>query len=163
MWTAAGEPAVRVRRDVTAESLRSERARTAQVVTEAPPRSPLRFVVLVFLLSIPFWVAGLITGRTLSSDLPIGALMFICPVWAAAILAYREGGTVAVAELLRRSFDFDRVTDKRWYLPPLLLGPSVYGATYVLMRLTGVSVPDPEIPLLAALVATAGFWNCRDR
>jgi membrane protease YdiL (CAAX protease family) len=76
-WTAAGEPAVRVRRDVAAESLRSERPRTEQVVTEAPRRSPLRFVVL---------------------------------------------------------------------------------ATYVLLRLTGVSVPDPEVPLPTALVATAGFW-----
>jgi hypothetical protein len=112
-------------------------------------RSPLRFVLLVFALSAPFWVVGAVTGGKLSEDLPIAALMAVCPMTAAAILVYRENGPAGVTGLLRRSFDFKRIPAKIWYVPIVLLAPAVYALTYGLMRLTGSPVPNPQLPLLA--------------
>jgi hypothetical protein len=40
-------------------------------------RSPLKFFVLVFALSIPFWVLGAVTGRQLSPDLPVSSLIWV--------------------------------------------------------------------------------------
>lgn len=125
--------------------------------TELSGRSPLKFVLLVFALSIPFWVIGAVTGGQLSPDLPVGALMFVCPVTAASILTYRESGTAGVTRLLRRSFDYKRISTKTWYAPILLLLPSVYALTYGVMRLTGLTVPAPQFPLLAALVTLLAF------
>lgn len=61
--------------------------------TQRRPRSPLRFFVLVFALSTPFWLLGAVTSRQLSADLLVSSFIWICPVIAAAILAYRENGT----------------------------------------------------------------------
>jgi hypothetical protein len=47
-------------------------------VLNAPPRrrrSPSRFVLLVFVLSLPFWVAGAATTRQLMPRLPVSALI----------------------------------------------------------------------------------------
>lgn len=49
--------------------------------------------MLVFALSTPFWLLGAVTSRQLSADLPVSSFIWICPVIAAAILAYRENGT----------------------------------------------------------------------
>ena len=67
-------------------------------------RSPLRFFLLVFALSIPFALIGEVTGLQLYPGIPVTALAFVCPAIAAVILAYRENGTAAVAQLLRRSY-----------------------------------------------------------
>lgn len=58
----------------------------AQPGTQRGPRSPLKFFVLVFALSVPFWLLGAVTGGQLSPDLPVSALIFVCPVIAASIL-----------------------------------------------------------------------------
>lgn len=47
--------------------------------------SPLKFFLLVFALSIPFWLAGAATGLRLLPRLPGAALMFVCPATAALI------------------------------------------------------------------------------
>jgi uncharacterized protein len=115
------------------------------------PRSPLSFFVLVFALAVPFWLLGAATGARLSPDLPVAALAFVCPVIAAAILSYRENGTPGVTGLLRRSFDYQRIRAKVWYLPVVLLLPGVYALTYGVMRLQGLPLPTVQFPVLAAL------------
>lgn len=55
--------------------------------------SPMRFFLLVLMLSIPFWILGFIgpdTTEILPIKLPISALMTFCPLLAAVILVYRE-------------------------------------------------------------------------
>jgi uncharacterized protein len=44
--------------------------------------------VLVFALSIPFWLIGAATGLQLTADLPVSSFVWVCPVVAAAILAW---------------------------------------------------------------------------
>src|SRR5580658_6788795 len=109
-------------------------------------RSPLNFFLLVFALSIPFWLAGAATGRQLLPGLPVAALMFVCPVTAALILVYGENKTAGMVALLKRSFDYKRIRSKVWYAPILLLMPGVTVLSYGLMRLIGAPVPTPQFP-----------------
>lgn len=110
--------------------------------TKLRNRSPLKFFSLVFVLSLPFWLAGTLTGLQLLPGLPIAALMFVCPVTAALILVYGENKTSGVIALLERSFDYKQVRPKIWYAPVLLLMPGVMVLSYELMRLM-CSATDP--------------------
>ena len=106
-------------------------------------RSPFTFFVLVYALSIPFWVAGEVTSFQLLPGLPVSALMFVCPVAAAAILLYRERKFAGVKQLLARALDFKRVTATIWYVPTLLLMPCIMALSFGALRLMGVPVPVP--------------------
>lgn len=113
-------------------------------------RSPLVFFVLVFALSLPFWLIGALTTIQLLPGLPVSSLMFVCPALAASILVYGANGTAGVNALLRRALDYNRIGTKVWYAPVLLLMPAAMVLTYGLMRLTGSLLPPSEFPVLAA-------------
>src|SRR5688572_33392714 len=113
----------------------------AASTTEPRDRSPLAFFVLVFMLSVPLWAVCAATGLQLTPDLPVSSFIWVCPVIAASLLVYREHGTAGVTALLRRSVDYSRVQDKRWYVPAVLLLPGVYAATYVVMLAMGLPRP----------------------
>jgi uncharacterized protein len=86
----------------------------------------LQFFLLVFALSIPFWLLGFIVkGATesLPIKLPISALMAFCPFIAAAILVYKKQKMQGVKDLLKQAFDFKKITDTRWYVPIVFLMP----------------------------------------
>ena len=63
--------------------------------SSAQSRSPARFCLLTFMLSIPFLVLGAATRVQLLAGIPVSALMFVCPGIAAAILVYEESETKA--------------------------------------------------------------------
>lgn len=115
-------------------------------------KSPLKFFVFVFALIIPFWVLGAVTGIQLLPGVPIAALAFVCPVTAAMILEYRENKGTGVRALLKRSFDFKRIKVKGWYVPVLLLYPTVLALSFFVMRLTRMNVPAPSISVPSALL-----------
>jgi len=112
---------------------------------------PLDYFLLVFVLSIPFWVFGG-SRLPLPMDLPVSALMSVNPVIAASILCYKRNGFPGVKELFKKAVDAKRIPHKIWYLPILLLNPFIFFLSYAVMRLTGRPLPDPEIPWLAAPV-----------
>ncbi len=114
--------------------------------------------MLVFVLSIPFWMAGTLNGLQLLPGLPVAALMFVCPVTAALILVYGENKTAGVIALLKRSFDYKRIRAKVWYAPILLLMPGAMIVSYELMRLMGVPLPTPQIPVLATAAMFITFF-----
>src|ERR1700733_12017469 len=124
----------------------------------ARDRSPLKFFLVVFALSMPFWLAGLFIPFQPLPGLPVSSLMFFCPVTAALILVYKEKKTAGVTELLRRSFDYQRIKPNIWYAPIVLMMPAVMVLSYGLMRLMGVQLPTPEFSVLAALVMLLGFF-----
>ena len=123
----------------------------------ARPRSPLKFFLLVFALSVPFWLIGAMTRLELLPGLPVSSLGAFCPLLAALILVYRENKTAGVTELLKRSFDYKRIRAKVWYIPILLLMPGVMVLSYGLMRLLGLPLPNPHYP---AVLAGAGHVLC---
>jgi hypothetical protein len=58
-------------------------------------------------------------------NLPVGALVLVCPMIAALILVYRENGSDGVKQLLKRAFDFKRIKGKIWYVPIFFLMPGI--------------------------------------
>ena len=114
-------------------------------------KSPLNFFLLIFALSIPFWLISAITeqGLPLPINLPVSALMFVCPLIAASILVYKENKLDGIKQLLKRTVDYRRIKPKIWYLPIFLLMPVIMLLSYVVMRLIGRPLPEPQIPILA--------------
>lgn len=113
---------------------------------------PLKFFLLVFVLSIPFWLFG---GNKLPVpiDLPISALAAFTPVIAASILTYRRSGSGGLRALFKKALDYKKIQNKIWYLPILFLLPLIYLLAYLVMRLAGLPLPDdPHIPWLLAPV-----------
>src|SRR6266516_8145244 len=89
-------------------------------------KSPLKFFVLVYVLALPFWLLDALAGgftKAIPINLPISALMFVCPMTAALILTYREQKSRGVKQLLGRVFDAERIRQKIWYIPTILLMP----------------------------------------
>ena len=121
-------------------------------------RSLTKYFLLVFALSIPFWLIGAATDLQLMPGLSASALMAFSPMVAALILVYRENKTRGVTELLRRSFDFRRIKAKRWYVPVLLLMPGVSVVVYGLMRWMDMPLPTPQIPAQPALLMFFAFF-----
>jgi uncharacterized protein len=121
-------------------------------------RSPFKFLLLVFALSLPFWLAGALTTLQLLPGLPVSSLMFLCPATAALILVNKENKSTGVTELLKRCFDCKRIRAKIWYIPMILVMPGVMVFSYVLTRLTGVALPAPQFTVLAALALFLAFF-----
>jgi hypothetical protein len=108
----------------------------------APPRSPLRFCLLVFALSLPFWLAGAVAERRgfqlgLPVNLPVSSLMAFCPLVAAVVLVHRGERPGGVRGLLRRVLDYRRIGRGRWWVAILLLNPAMLLGSYEMMRLLG--------------------------
>jgi hypothetical protein len=103
--------------------------------------SILAFLTLAFVLAIPFQLIGAGTGRELLPGLPVAGLATVCPMIAAVILVYREHKSAGVSALLKRSFDFERIKAKGWYVPILLLMPVVMVLSFGVIRLSGVAIP----------------------
>jgi membrane protease YdiL (CAAX protease family) len=115
-------------------------------------KSPLAFFLLVFALSIPFWVAGAMVRQRLPlpMNLPVSSLSVFCPFIAALILVRRQDGPGGIKRLLRRVFDYKRIKRKIWYLPILFGMPLIMVVSYGVMRLMGLPLPaQPRVPLLA--------------
>jgi len=124
-------------------------------------RSPYLFFILVYALSIPLWALNVIYPIHLPVDnLPVTDIVAtFTPLIAASILMYREEGLSGVKNLLKRTFDYRRITKKAWYIPIILLMPAIYVLTYGIMRLAGLPVPAVwSPPLLTPLLFVAFFF-----
>ncbi|MGH7024929.1 MAG: CPBP family glutamic-type intramembrane protease [Caulobacteraceae bacterium] len=106
---------------------------------------PAAFYVLALVLSVPFLVLGGASRTFLLPGLPIAALMAVCPGIAATILVWRDGGWTGVTVLLSRAFDARRVRKAAWYLPILLFAPLQYALAFGVLRLSGLSLPAPNL------------------
>ena len=97
-------------------------------MTNNTAKTCINFFALVFLLSVPFWILGAMgpdTTKILPIKLPISALMTFCPLIAAAILVYKKQKLQGVKQLLKLSFDFKKIKDKKWWLPVVFLMPVI--------------------------------------
>jgi len=115
------------------------------------------FFVLVFVSSIPFYLFGL-TGLQLLPGLPVSALAFVCPLFAAFCVVFRKDRAAGVITLLKRSFDYKRIKSRLWYAPILFLTPGASALTYVLLQLSGQQLPVPRFSLLDALLLFVMFF-----
>jgi len=120
------------------------------------------FFLLVFLFSIPFWVAGPVAGRLLpeelTADLPVSALMVCAPITAAVLLVRKEKGAGAAKALLKEAFSFRRIKKKVWYIPIFLLMPTMMVLQYWLLKMMGQEFGKPQIPVLMLPVSFVVYF-----
>lgn len=131
---------------------------TASTTTK---KSPLAFFILVYALTIPFWILSTVmSAEGLPDNLPItdvGATFV--PLIAAVILIYREEKFDGVKRLLGRTLDYRRIKSKAWYIPTIFLMPLLDFLTYFIMRGIGLPIPVTwHIPATAPLIFLAFFF-----
>jgi membrane protease YdiL (CAAX protease family) len=130
----------------------------ASAPTALRHRSLPAFFGLVFVLTIPFFVLNALTERELFPNIPISALMVVCPLLAASILVYRENGAAGVTTLLKQCVDYRRIRPLFWYVPILLLLPVVTVLMYAIMVWVGEPVHPPQFsPLTVAFLVVILF------
>ena len=127
-------------------------------ISTSARKSPIKFFLLTFALSIPFWMLGALISFQPLPGLPVSALMFLCPMMAALILVYAENRIAGVTALLKRSFDYKRIKSKIWYLPIIFLMPGVMVLSYALMRLLDLPLANPHFSALASLALFVAFF-----
>jgi uncharacterized protein len=119
-------------------------------------KQPLKFFLLVFAISIPFWVIDtMIHVKTSLMDFSIiDILAAFIPITVASILVYQEEGYVGIKTLFKRIFDFAIVTKKSWYLPIIFLPFFMYFLIYFIILVSGLphshtlNIPLKSIPFL---------------
>lgn len=121
-------------------------------------RSPLLFILLAFALSVPVWMVAEAFRLQVLPGLPLGAAMVVCPFASAWILIAHEQGRAGVIAHMARSFDSHRISEKRWWVPIVLLQPAVGLLSYGLMELLGFALPPPQFSLDAPVVLFAFFF-----
>ncbi|HLO28924.1 MAG TPA: CPBP family glutamic-type intramembrane protease [Anaerolineales bacterium] len=118
----------------------------------------LNFVLLLFGLSIPPLVIGAIYDVELFPGFRLFQLPLAMSAVAALILLYREGGRDGVVALLKRSYDIRNIKSKIWYLPILLIYPSIGFLDYLIQRMSGTSMPPLRFSLLIFLGYSTVFF-----
>lgn len=119
---------------------------------------PLKFISVIFLISIPFWIAGEFISFRILPGLPISSLMFLCTAFTAYIFAVKSGGTFAVKILMLRIIDFKRIPSAVWLIAGALLMPVVLCASYVIMRVANMPLPETDIPWLLTPILFSLFF-----
>jgi membrane protease YdiL (CAAX protease family) len=103
--------------------------------------SLLNWVLLLFGLSVPLWVIGAIYDVQLFPGFNLLQLPLAMGGVAALILIYRQNGRDGIVALLKRTYDFRNIKSKIWYLPILLIYPSIGFLDYLIQRMSGASFP----------------------
>lgn len=114
---------------------------------ELKNRSLLNFLLLLFGLSMPLWLLGVVYDVQLFPGFNLYQLHLGMPMVAALILIYREKGKTGVLALLQRSYDLRKIQPKIWFLPILLIYPSIGLLDYLLQRMAGTALLAPHFSL----------------
>jgi uncharacterized protein len=121
--------------------------------------SPMIFFLLVFVLSVPFYVLGAFGGRLPGLQLlPDSALMAFLPMFAALILVHRSRGAAAIVTAIQNMLAASRSTGLRWYVMALLFLPAICIFEFGIIRLTGIAVPFPQVTFGEVLFYFAAFF-----
>src|SRR3712207_3840 len=146
-----------------------DRGRRVEVTggRERPSPSPLRrvwsaearlaaFVAVLVSSSLPFWLLlRSVRLHGLGLLLPASALVFVCPVAVATVLAAIEGERAEVATLWRRSVDVTAARYAGWVAAVVLLPALLLLAT--LLDHGSVTLPPAPVPLAAVPLLTVVY------
>lgn len=120
------------------------------------------FFQLTILFTLPAYILIALTGMNiiLSEEMVFAfvPLSVIAPICAALVLTYRESGKIGVKKLLKRSFDYKRVKNKKWYWPAIFLMPFVFSLVSVVVYLFELECLPAIMPLIAAPIAFVMFF-----
>jgi membrane protease YdiL (CAAX protease family) len=118
----------------------------------------LNYVLLLFGLSIPLWVIGSIYDVQIFPGFNLYQLPLAAPGVAALILIARQSGKKGVLALFKRTYDFRNIKSKIWYLPILLIYPSIGFLDTLIQRISGTSIPSPHFSLPILLGYSTVFF-----
>jgi membrane protease YdiL (CAAX protease family) len=120
----------------------------------------MKFYLLLFSISIPFWIIGSMAdnGLPLPMNLPVSALMFVCPLIVALILVYRKDRINGICLLFKKVFDTKKIKNKVWYVPSIFLMPIIMLLSYGVMILMGIPLPKIQIPFLTITIFFVIFF-----
>ncbi|MFJ9615098.1 CPBP family intramembrane glutamic endopeptidase [Streptomyces noursei] len=118
-----------------------------------------RFFMLLFVLSLPFWIAGAVfqSPGSMPMDMPVSAFQFVLPIVVASVCSYRDDGVRGLAALLRRTFSVPGRGQRVWWVPVVLLVPAAMALSYGVLPLAGVPLGGPHEPLAAVPVLLAVY------
>lgn len=120
--------------------------------TSAPDnRSLPRYFLLLFGLCIPVWGIGAVVDIELFPGFKLFQAGLAMPMVASLLLTHHERGSAGVAALLRRTYDVGKIEPRAWFLPMLLIFPSVGFVNYWVLRLTGTDIPPPTFTVIGLL------------
>ncbi|HEY1114034.1 MAG TPA: CPBP family intramembrane glutamic endopeptidase [Chitinophagaceae bacterium] len=128
-------------------------------MTSTAGKPHIGFFSLVFSLSIPFWILGAyvdLSGR-IPINLPISALMLLCPMTAVIIVLWNKKG--AVRSLFKRAVDAGSIHNPAWYIPALVLIPSLLLTAYGIMKTLQVPLPRPHLQIEVAALLLVLFFG----
>jgi uncharacterized protein len=117
----------------------------------------VKFFLLTFILTLPSYLLVFLEARKIGflpeKAFPFIALGTLAPIIAAMILTFKESGGKGLKDLLKRSFDFKRITNKKWILLTILLLPLIFFLAYGVLIFVGQSIPASQfsfatIPIL---------------
>lgn len=111
----------------------------------------MRFLLLLLVLTLPFWVLGGLVQAEPLPGLPLSALMAFMPAVAAAILTAGAEGRAGLKALSARSFDWGRMRGGLRWTPLVLLIPTVALASWAIQG------HDPAVPWPAPWVLVVMF------
>ena len=131
-------------------------------VALSPPQTdgwPWRFFFLVFVLSIPFYVLGA-TGARLSSLplVPTSALMAFVPMVGASMLVFFQRGASGTLGWCRDLLTSSWWGNVRWYVTAVVFIPVVCSVEFAVLRLSGSTVPVPQIAFGETLFLFAALF-----
>jgi hypothetical protein len=87
-----------------------------------------------------------------------GLALTLAPITAALILTFRQNRSVGAKRLLKRAFDYKRITHGRWYVPIILLWPVIFSLALILLNLIGEPIPDSVFPIVVAPIGLLIFF-----
>lgn len=129
-------------------------ARSSDVSNE----SLSRYFMLIFALCLPVWMAGAWFDVQLFPGFKLFQAGLAMPMVASLLLTYHEEGLAGTAALLRRTYDVGRVRPRVWFLPMLLVFPSIGVITYVIVRMMGNDIPRPTFSVASMLTYGIVFF-----
>ena len=99
-----------------------------------------RYLFLIVILSIPFYLIGELGPGILPVELPISALMVVCP--ALAIWSCQSFNKLK--KISRDSFRL-KSRHTKGYITAILIMPCVMISKYFLMNCSGIQIPTPQV------------------
>lgn len=132
---------------------------TSSSCREPTKNHPFAFFVLIYAISVPFWmVSGHLGKSRLPDNIPltdVGATL--SPAIAACILIYMANGKAGLKQFLGRVCDYGRIERTRWLILAVGLLPVLYVITYVAMRVANLPVAEHLDLSLSLFVTLAMF------
>jgi len=120
------------------------------------------YFIVIFILTLPLYLLVALTSMTsdFSPDMafPFIALAALIPISVAVILTLKKSGKEGFKKLLKRSFDFKKITKKIWIVPTFFLFPLIFVSGYVILIATGQSFPSAQFPMIAIPILFVLFF-----